>query len=376
MDRAASIELVTRLFHAADKRDLAGIAACYDEHAVAVTPVLGEIHGRDAIARTWQTLFENYTDLRVEVSHVLVDGDRVAVLSSIKATDRLGWFGLAPTGSPLAYGLVVLFTIGGGLIVRDERIFDATGVVERLEKVRLDGELRRAAELQSALLPGTAYHTPFCEAIGRSIPCRAIGGDFFEFIELADGSLVLAMGDIAGKGPAAALLAAMLQGMIAMEAPSDRGPAATLERINRELAGRAVGSKFVTLFYAVLGPDGRLTYSNGGHNPPAIVGASAARRLESGGPLLGAFADAVFAQETVQLESGDTLVMFTDGVSEARNRGDDEFGDDRLLASVEATAAETPGAVLHRLFDAVDEFSGGAEQHDDITAAVARYSRL
>jgi ketosteroid isomerase-like protein len=373
LTREQALTLVQRLMDTAQRRDVAQLVECYAEHAVAVSPVFGEVRGRAAIADTWQRLFATFADFAVEITDILVDGHRIAVLSAIETMDRLGWFGLRATGSPISYRLVLLFTIENGKIVRDERIYDSAGILERLEKARLDKELRTAAEVQRALLARTTYRAAFCESIGDSVPCRAIGGDFFEFIELPAGGVGLAMGDVAGKGPAAALLASLLQGMFAVEASTGDGPAATLNRINQRLAARRLESRFATVVYAVLSPDGRLTYANAGHNPPALLTREGIRRLDVGGPILGAFANVTYEQETLTLRDGDMLTMFTDGVTEARNAGDEEFGEHRLLACLNAAPAQ-PAALLNHIFGAVRGFCGDAEQTDDITVAVTSFA--
>jgi len=258
MSREQVIALVQQLGDATRQRDLPRLMDFYAEEAVAVSPVFGTVRGKAAISDSWERVFSTFADFAVEVSNVLVDGDRVAVLGTVNSTDRLGWFGLPATGGRITYRLVLLLTLAGGKIVHDERIYDSTGVMERLEKARLDRELQTAADVQRALLPRATHEGSFCESVGDSVPCRAIGGDFFEFVELPSGNVGVAMGDVMGKGPPAALLAAMLQGMFSVEAPAGRGPAATLARINQQLAARHLGSRFATLVYAVLSPDGRL----------------------------------------------------------------------------------------------------------------------
>jgi sigma-B regulation protein RsbU (phosphoserine phosphatase) len=319
-------------------------------------------------------LFSTFADVKITVTDVLVDGPRIALLSTIETTDRAGWFGLPPTGGPIAYRLVLLLTIGEGRIVRDERIYDSAGVVERLEKARLDKELQTAADVQRSLLSRTVHRAAFCESIGDSVPCRAIGGDFFEFLDLAPDRVAIAMGDIAGKGPAAALLAALVQGMLVVEAPLADGPAATLERLNRRLVARCPEGRFATLVYAVLSADGRLEYSNAGHNPPGLVTDAGVARLGAGGPILGAFPNAEFEQQTVRVGPGATLMMFTDGVTEAQNADGEEYGDARLMASLHDHAADAPAALLRGVFASLRAFCGDAEQSDDLTVTVTRLS--
>jgi sigma-B regulation protein RsbU (phosphoserine phosphatase) len=124
--------------------------------------------------------------------------------------------------------------------------------------------------------------------------------------------------------------------------------------------------------YGVLSRDGRLVYANAGHNPPALVSSADTRRLAATGPILGMFADAVFEEASVQLRERDTLVMFTDGVTEARNGGDEEFGEDRLLACLADAGSSAPAVMLAKILGAVQAFSEGAEQADDITVTVTR----
>jgi ketosteroid isomerase-like protein len=373
MPREQALSIIRQLLDAARRHDYERVGALYAPDAVAVSPVFGEVRGREAVRDTWRTLFTMFADLVIENVDFLVDGDRVAVLGKISTTDRIGWFGQAPTGSPITYRLVLLFTVIDGLVVHDERIYDSAGVVERLEKARVDKELRIAAEVQRELSTRSARVGPFYESIGDSLPCRAIGGDFFEFLDLPSGDTGIVMGDVSGKGPAAALLAALLQGMFAVEAPAGAGPAVTMSRINRRLAARKLESRFATLVYAVLSPDGRLVYANAGHNPPLILGRDGLRRLATGGTILGAFEDATFDEETLYLRDRDAVVMYTDGVTEARSTADEEFGEERLIASLESTRDAAAVDVLGGVLTAVRRFCTNAEQSDDITSTVTRY---
>jgi ketosteroid isomerase-like protein len=371
MTRDEALAIVQRLLNGARRGDLDAVRDCYAEDAVAVSPAFGHVRGRDAILQTWARLFAS-TDVSVDISTILVDGNRVAVLGAITTSDLAGWFGQPSVSIPIGYRLVLLFTLAGGKVVSDERLYDSGGLLERLEKARLDKELRSAADVQRALTARTARVGGFYDATAESIPCRAIGGDFFEFLELASGDVGIVMGDVAGKGPPAALLAAMLQGMFVAE-PDGRNPSATLDRINRRLAARDLGARFATLVYAVLSPSGRLVSSNAGHNPPALVTRAGIRRLTAGGPVLGAFAEATYADEAHDLERGDALVMFTDGVTEARNADDEEYGEAGLMASLRGIDGLAPTAALERVLGDVRAFCRDAEPQDDITVSVTRF---
>jgi phosphoserine phosphatase RsbU/P len=245
---------------------------------------------------------------------------------------------------------------------------------EAVEKARLEQEMRIAAEIQQALFPKAQHSGPFFRAAAASLPCRSIGGDFFDYIDF-ERSFGFALGDVAGKGPPAALLSALMQGIFAAQATSTLEPAATMHLVNTALVRRGIESRFVTIFYGTLTPDGRLTYCNAGHNPPLLFGRSGIRKLEVGGPIVGLFDGARFDQETLQLAPGDRLVIFSDGVSEASNVAGEEYGDSRIVEALGDTEADAPPAILSRLLASVRAYSSGAPQSDDITAMVLRYER-
>ena len=249
---------------------------------------------------------------------------------------------------------------------------------ETMEKARMEQEMRIAAEIQQALLPKMARAGDYFKAAAASLPCRSIGGDFYDYVELPEGALGFALGDVAGKGPPAALLSAMMQGMFAAQAATTDAPAKTISRVNLALYRRGIESRFVTLMYGALQPDGRLTYCNAGHNPPLIIsqagGSPTIRRLERGGPIVGLFEGATFEEETVKLAPGDWLIVFSDGVSEALSAAGDEYGDDRIIAVVNSNPQVEPQQLLEALFLDVREFAKGAAQSDDITAMVLRFA--
>ena len=244
---------------------------------------------------------------------------------------------------------------------------------ETMEKARMEQEMRIAAEIQQALLPKAARAGTYFRAAAASLPCRSIGGDFYDYVELNNGSLGFALGDVAGKGPPAALLSAMMQGIFAAQAATSDAPSKTLTRVNLALYRRGIESRFVTLMYGVLDPDGQMVYCNAGHNPPLIVGKSGVRRLERGGPIVGLFEGATYEEETVHLSSGDWLIIFSDGISEAMSATGDEYGEARIIECIERNASLDPTRLLEALFSDVRDFTHGAAQSDDITAMVLRY---
>ena len=242
-----------------------------------------------------------------------------------------------------------------------------------LENAKLEREMQTAAEIQQALLPNRQRSGAFFEAAAATLPCRSIGGDFFDYIDRPDGALAFALGDVAGKGPPAALLAALMQGSLAAEGCVGAGPAATMTTVNTALVRRGVQGRFVTLFYAVLHPDGRLVYCNAGHNAPVLVTATGVARLDVGGMVVGLFDGVPFDEGAVTLQPNDCVVLFSDGVSEALNADEEEYGDDRLLECLAGMTGSACEPRLREIFASVERFTAGAAQHDDVTAMVVTY---
>jgi sigma-B regulation protein RsbU (phosphoserine phosphatase) len=285
---------------------------------------------------------------------------------------------------------VFLYTLRDQLVARERRTYDfsgfllqLTGVTSGVASARLyqgileyaqtERDVRVAAEIQRALLPDHRYRSASVDIAALSVPCRAIGGDFFDYFEHADGAVGFVIGDVSGKGPPAALLAGVLHGILAVHAYGSESPAVTIDRVNQALARRAIEARFATMFYGVLARDGTLRYCNAGHNPPALLGASGCQRLDAGGLMVGAFKDAAFEEGAIRLAAGDTLFAFSDGITEAIERGGDEFGDERLIATVASAHALDVPALVDIVLDRVRQFTGDAPQADDMTALALRY---
>ena len=244
---------------------------------------------------------------------------------------------------------------------------------EALDKAKFEQELKVAAAIQQSLLPPPNRDGAFFSTSAASIACRAVGGDFFDYADLPTDQFGFIVGDVAGKGSPAALLAAAVLGMFSAEATYHSSASQLITRLNHGLFRRAIESRFLTTFYGMLGPDGSLTYCNAGHNAPLLVSRSGIRRLETGGVVLGLFDQATFDEETVKLEPGDLVVAFSDGVTEALNPAGDEFTDDRLIASVTKHRAATPQAAVEALLADVRTFCEDATQSDDVTILLVRY---
>ncbi|MGH9255731.1 MAG: SpoIIE family protein phosphatase [Vicinamibacterales bacterium] len=244
---------------------------------------------------------------------------------------------------------------------------------EALERAKLDQELKVAAAIQRSLLPASNRSGVFFATAGTSLPCRSVGGDFFDYIDVAGEQFGFILGDVAGKGAPAALLAAAVIGMFGAEASYQSRCAPVMTRLNRGLFRRGIEGRFLTAFYAILAPDGSLVYSNAGHNAPFLVTGTEVRRLETGGLILGLFDNAAFEEEALTLTPGDVIVAFSDGVSEALNESGEEYTDERLLADITANRGRPPRELLDVLLANVRAFCGRATQNDDVTMVVVRY---
>ncbi len=269
--------------------------------------------------------------------------------------------------SPTTAASLEAFAVQAAMAIESARLYAASA-----EKARTDRDLRVAADMQRALLPEPRYACRWHDLAAVSAPCRTVGGDFFDYLELGDGRFGFALGDVAGKGPAAALLAAVVQSHFAALAPVSPTPADTLARLNGALLRRAVEARFATMCYGVLERDGMLHYCNAGQEAPLVISRNGLHWLDVGGPVLGLLPAARYESGQVRLAVGDVVLFFSDGVTEARSPSDDEFGRDRLIDAVQDCHGVAPDAVLDRLLDAVNRFAAGAPQADDLTVLVLR----
>jgi serine phosphatase RsbU (regulator of sigma subunit) len=245
---------------------------------------------------------------------------------------------------------------------------------EALDKAKFEQELKVAAAIQQSLLPAGNRDGKFFSTAAASIACRAVGGDFFDYVDLPSSQFGFILGDVAGKGSPAALLAAAVLGMFSAEATYHTSASQLITRLNHGLFRRAIESRFLTTFYGMLGTDGSLTYCNAGHNAPLLVSPTGIRRLETGGVVLGLFDQASFDEETLSLKPGDFIVAFSDGVTEALNPAGEEFTDERLVECISKHRSLSPQGVLDALLADVRAFCADANQSDDVTAVLVRYN--
>ncbi len=271
--------------------------------------------------------------------------------------------------------------------VLDRKILDALGsqaasildnarLVEReRERQRLEQELSIAREIQQALVPQGLQDYPHLAITGIHRPCHEVGGDYFDVFPLPDGRTAILIADVAGKGLGAALLTTMLQGALSgMTLGVD--PVKVFNHLNRFLCERAALGRYATMFFGLLDVDGTLEYVRAGHPSPLLLRRREVSELYSGGSFpVGLIEVASFKAVRIQLEPDDTLLLYSDGVTEAENKEQDLFGTERLKEALSPHQDSSLGALQTGILSAVERFAEGSGQSDDITLLVVRYRR-
>lgn len=246
--------------------------------------------------------------------------------------------------------------------------------VEQAEQL-MARELEQAAEIQQRLLPGGPPAAPGFEFAGYNAPCRSVGGDYYDFFEYPDGRIGLLVADVAGKGMPAALMVSGLHARIQTLAGECPDLATMVSRLNRGIHKTAPANRFVTLFVCLLDPaTGGLTYCNAGHNPPLILHEDGSYTMPGGGGLpLGLFGEAAYEEAAADLAHGETLAIYSDGVSEAPDpSGREEFGERRMAEALHAYRSAPARDMIQSVIGAVERWSEGAPPADDITLVVAK----
>ncbi len=245
--------------------------------------------------------------------------------------------------------------------------------IEQAERI-LKRDLTQAAEIQRGILPEEAPQAPGLDLAGFNLPCRTVGGDYYGFVTYPSGRVGLALGDVSGKGMPAALMVMAFDARLRVLAEIEESPERLVTRLNKITCASCPSNRFITFFYGVADPAaGELAFANAGHNPPFIVRASGkVESLDGGGPVLGIVPFAPYKQERTRLDPGDLLVIYTDGVTEANNISEEEFGEERLVEVLRRHRGEPAGAIVNAVMEALGKFTMGAPQGDDITLVVAR----
>ena len=259
-----------------------------------------------------------------------------------------------------------------------EMIQQALASRDRL--VSLKQELAVAKNVQESVLPAVPPPSEYYDLYAQMTPAREIGGDFYDYFRLDEYRLGLVIADVSGKGVPAALFTMVTRALLKSAARNHESPAWCLSEVNELLSQENDACMFVTLFYGVLDlRDGSLQFSNGGHNPPRIVrgGNGTIEAVPQTGNLaLGIVPGHEFNQGEVQLDIGDALFFYTDGITEACNTTDDEFGEDRLDVQLGEKRHAAMGDLVDVVVKAVEEFAIGMEQFDDMTCLALRWNAV
>jgi len=256
-------------------------------------------------------------------------------------------------------------------------------IKERVEKERLEHEIEIARKVQERLFPNGAPRMKHMEIAGVCLPARMVSGDYYDYLQLGNDGLGLAVGDISGKGISAALLMASLQAALhsnvmhlhdAADTEGERNVAGIVERLNRQIYNYTGSNRFATFFYAHYDCDLQtMIYCNAGHNPPLHFHGDECSRLSAGGTVVGIFPEVVYEQETLRLADGDLIVAYTDGLTECTDVNGEEFGEERLIQLVRDNRKMPVDDMKEKILENVMAWkSADEEQADDITLIIAR----
>jgi len=248
-------------------------------------------------------------------------------------------------------------------------------LLEVADRLSLKNDLEIAREIQQSMLPRAAFKAPGIEAFGMTRPANTVGGDFYDIVPLPDGRVLLALGDVAGKGSPAALLMALLLAMMRTLIDEGLEGADLVARLNVQIGKHAQPhSRFVTLFIGILNPaTGELSYVNAGQNPPLLRrGNGSYERLRAGGMALGMFENATYMTGATMLEPGDVLVMYSDGITEAEDTFDQPFDEAGVQTVVDGQGWASAKELGWALFEAVETHSRERRLLDDLTVLALR----
>jgi sigma-B regulation protein RsbU (phosphoserine phosphatase) len=260
-------------------------------------------------------------------------------------------------------------SIHAAIAIENARLYESEKAFQQMRE-----EVRLAAKIQMELLPKTNPKVQCYDIAGKSIPAKAVGGDYYDFITIDDSHLAICLGDVSGKGLPASLLMANLQATLRGQSFGECSPKECLNRSNALLYSSTSADKFVTLFYGLLDiKNHKLTYSNAGHdNPFLLTSNNSAKRLKTGGIVLGIMDKFPFEEEVVELQTGDLIAIYSDGIAEAMNGKDDMFGEERIFELLQYNRAESSEKIIDLIIESVKNFAGTTPQFDDITLVIIK----
>jgi sigma-B regulation protein RsbU (phosphoserine phosphatase) len=293
------------------------------------------------------------------------------------------WQGFAnvqvPLGLPFVRVGVILpvWADGTFALILSLVLLNLLVLLEVADRLSLKGELEVAREIQLAMLPAGTYKTADIEICGLTRPANTVGGDFYDVLPLPDGRVIVTLGDVAGKGSPAALLMALLLAVLRTLVDEDLEPTELMRRLNLQICRHSPRSRFITLFYGVYTPStGELTFVNAGQTPPFIRRADGQfEKLRATGVALGMFEGSTFEAATTALSPGDSLVMYSDGVTEAESPQGQPFDESGLEAFLSTYAAFSAAEIGAEIIKTVERHADQSRFTDDLTLLVLkRYS--
>jgi len=314
----------------------------------------------------------------------VLDAVNAELLLPLQGRNRMmGLMALGPKRSEAAYtraDLHLLHTVATqtGLAIEVAELAHSLAT-EAAQRERVNREIEIAREVQERLFPQQMPGLPGATVAGHCRPAQGVGGDYYDVFDLGDGRTGLAIGDVSGKGISAALLMASLRASLrGVTLDSPRDFANLMDKVNRLVFEASASNRYATFFFAAFDPATRkLDCVNAGHNPPILLrsggnGQVQVVRLEADGPVVGLLPVAPYTEQCLTMIPGDLLLLYTDGISEAMTHDDEEWGEERLIASAERVRGKGAPEILSEIFKDADAFTAGAPQHDDMTLLVLK----
>ena len=299
-------------------------------------------------------------------------GESTSVLSAGNETVGVLYMDSRVAAADLAGGnreLLQTLAIEASTVLENARLLE-----EERGKHQLEEELNLARTIQQSLLPGNLPTDGWLRVAGSSVASHEVGGDYFDVTEVTPQAWSVVVADVSGKGVGSALLAALLQGALITATDHSVALGRRMERLNHFLLERTSGEKYATIFYSLVERGGVLSYVNAAHCPPMLVRAGGiATELAATGMPVGLLPEATFEVATERLQSGDKIVIYTDGVTEAQNARGEFFGRKRLREIVTRHAQDPCAAIHDAIQEGVSAFAEGARQSDDITVVAMEY---
>lgn len=375
--------LVRRFFESQARGDLDAIDEMMAPDFVDHSLLPSEEPDREGYKRSVAEDHAAFSDLRYIIEDQVAKGDKVVTRVTARRIHDREFLGFAPSGGEFESTGIVIHRIVGGRIA--EEWSEGSSILElterRLEQTvlsheRIEQELRVARRIQRGLLPKATPALDGWQLVPHYQPAREVGGDFYDFLELEDGHLGLVIGDVSGKGVPAAVLMASTRSILRAVAGRGSAPGDVLKEANEILVSDVPSNTFVTCFYGILDPDsGHFRYANAGHNLPCYQRhTESATELRARGMPLGLMPRMHYEQKTTTLMPGDGILLYSDGLVEARDTRGVMFGFPRLKSLVNEHPFDGEGLTTI-LSEELKEFTGeGREQEDDITFVTLRRS--